>query len=489
MLPPMAFGSHHHNLPIGHPHKAAPSAKAAVKQPSVPRDAGVAGHTAVSGKLAHLAADWEKIYSGPLCLTPSQARFARLFWAGHNLLLTGSAGTGKSYLTKALFAFLRDRRVNVGVTATTGIAAFGIGGQTIHSFCGIGLADEPASNLIAKVFKHGKAKARIRAIDVLFIDEVSMAKGDLLNKVNAVFKAIRHSSAPFGGVQVVFTGDWLQLAPVFKGDETQELAFQSAAWQEAAVRTVLLNEQMRQREDSTLLRVLNDLRVGSTASLHLLDDRIGAAFPADGIEAVRVFCRNVDVDRYNAERLAALPGQAKVYRARDTGDARYTDAFNRNCPAPEVLELKVGAQVLLLVNMDVETRGLCNGSVGVIKSFGPDGVHVMFKNGLALVELNDWSIKEQEVALDGKIILKTVATRRQMPLKVCYAITTHRCQGMTLDRAVVDMSDAFGDGMVYCALSRVRDMGSLSIAAPIPRGAVKANRQCIQFYRDLEDQP
>lgn len=482
MLPPMAFGSHHDSLPTGRPHKAAPSAKPASL--SVPRDPGVPGYVAVSGKLAHLAADWET-YSGPLGLTASQARFARLFFEGHSCLLSGEAGTGKSYLTRALFAFLNARGVKVGMTGTTGVGALQIGGQTLHSFCGLGLADEPLSHLLPKVFKNGKAKARMRAIDVLFIDEVSMAKGDLLNKVNGVLKAVRSSGAPWGSVQLICVGDFCQLAPVFKGDEVQEMAFQCAAWRESGMRTVVLKEQMRQSTGDPLIQVLNDLRIGSTSSLHLLDERVGAAFPADGIEAVRVFCHNANVDAYNAERLAALPGQAKVYRAQDSGLPHHTDAFNRNCPAPEMLELKVGAQVMCLVNRLEED--IVNGSIGIVKAFGPAGVTVQFQSGSALIELNEWSIKEQEVALGGNIVFKVVASRRQMPLKVCYSVTVHKIQGQTLDRAIIDVSKAFADGMVYVALSRVRDMQSLSLASPIPPSAVRVNRQCIQFYRELED--
>lgn len=427
---------------------------------------------------------WQE-HAKTLGLTPSQARFAQAFFTGANVSVSGPAGTGKSYVVQALIAFLIAQGVRVGVTGLTGVAAFAIGGQTLHSFAGVGLADEPVANLLKRVYKHRKAKDRIEAVDVLFIDEVSMAKGDLLNKVSEVFKVIRYNDAAFGGVQLVCSVDWLQLPPIFKGDEVQELAFQCAAWEEAKVQTIVLKEQMRQRGDATLLRVLSDVRVGETGSLHLLDSRIDATFPADGIEAVRIFCRNVDVDRYNAERLAALPGEVKTYTARDTGESYHTDAFNKNCPAPQVLNLKVGAQVMLLVNADVE-GGLVNGSIGVVKAFGPDGVTVQFKDDSLLVEHNDWSIKEQEVALDKRIRFKVVATRRQIPLKVCYAITIHKAQGQTLDRAVVDVGEAFAEGQVYCALSRVRSLDSLSIVGRIPHAAIRVNPACVAFYEMIE---
>jgi ATP-dependent exoDNAse (exonuclease V) alpha subunit len=438
----------------------------------------------VGTKIARLAGEWE-VHAKTLSLTPSQARFAKRFFTGANLLASGEAGTGKSYLVQSIIAFLTQHGVNVGVTGLTGVSAFLIGGQTLHSFAGVGLADEPVSNLLTKLYKNRKAKDRIKATEVLFIDEVSMAKGDLLNKVNEVFKVIRYNDAAFGGVQLICSADWLQLTPVFKGDEVQELAFQSAAWEEAKIETVVLKEQMRQRGDPTFRGVLSDVRVGETKSLPLLEARIGATFPADGIEAVRIFCRNVDVDRYNAERLAALPGAVKTYTARDTGMPHHTDAFNKNCPAPQILDLKVGANVRLLVNENVE-EGYVNGALGVVKAFGPEGVTVQFQQGTLLVQLNEWTIKEQEVGVDGKLRFKTVATRRQMPLRLSWASTIHKCQGQTIDRAILDVGDAFSDGMVYVALSRVRNLESLSLSGRIPASAIRVNQAAVEFYEAIE---
>lgn len=437
----------------------------------------------VGPKIARLWGEWQS-HAKTLGLTPSQARFAERFFTGANMLLTGPGGVGKSFVSKALIAFLVQHKVNVGITATTGIAALNIGGQTLHSFMGVGLADEPVPNLLQRLYKNRKAKARIEAVEVLFIDEVSMAKGDLLDKVNEICKVIRYNDAPWGGIQLCFVSDFLQLPPVFKGDEVQELAFQCRAWKEAKVETVVLKEQMRQRGDQTLLRVLNDLRIGDTGSLHLLDTRIGATFPADGVEAVRIYCHNHTVNAHNAERLAALPGVVKTYRARDTGMPYHTEAFNKNCPAPQVLDLKIGAQVMLLVNM--LDQDLCNGSVGIVKAFGPEGVTVQFKDESALVELNEWQIKEQEAGPDKRIRFKTVATRTQIPLKVCYAITAHKAMGQTLDRAIVDASEAFADGQAYCMLSRVRDLESLSIVGTIPHSAIRVNQAAIEFYEEIE---
>lgn len=433
------------------------------------------------GKVAPLWDVWKR-YSSTLHLTPSQSHFADVFFHGDNCLLSGEAGSGKSYLVKALVNFLRQHRINVAVTGSTGVASFNIGGQTLHSFAGLGLADEPADQLIASVRKKEKVRQRIRSTHVLFLDEISMIKGDLLDKVNAVFRAIRFSNEPFGGCQVVFIGDWLQLAPVFKGQEMQELAFESLAWRAADIQTVVLKEQMRQQTDKVLLNVLNDIRTGNTSSLHLLDARIDAPFPKDGIEPVRIFCKNVDVDGHNKERLRMLSTPAKVFQASDTGSDYHLASLDKNCPAPKWLELKVGAQVMLLKNENIDL-GLCNGSIGIVKEFVNGGVKVQFPKTAAIITHNEWEMKDQEVGADGKMRAKVKATRSQIPLKVCYAVTVHKVQGTTLDRAVVDMAEAFAAGQAYCALSRVRDLESLSIVGSIPKSAIKVDPRCIEFYK------
>ena len=281
------------------------------------------------GKVAPLWDAWRR-HASLLHLTPSQFCFADVFFHGDNCLLSGPAGVGKSFLVKALVDFLGQHRINVAVTASTGVAAFNIGGQTLHSFAGLGLGDEPVDQIISEVMKRGKVKERIRATHVLFLDEVSMIKGDLLDKANAVFRAIRRSNEPWGGVQLCLVGDFLQLNPVFKGQEIQELAFEAVSWRTADIQTVVLKEQMRQHSDPVLLKVLNDVRIGKTDSLHLLDKCIDVSFPKDGVEGTRLFCKNVDVDSHNRERLRMLPTPSKTYVSCDSGVPKYIESLDRN---------------------------------------------------------------------------------------------------------------------------------------------------------------
>ena len=287
-------------------------------------------------------------------------------------------------------------------------------------------------------------------------------------------------------MQVVFSADFLQLLPVFNSfDDDMGLAFDSRAWKEAKVSVVMLKQIMRQAGDGNFAKMLNEIRVGNTDSLHLLKPRIDAKFPNDGIYPVKLYCKNIDVNKFNEKKLKDINKPLKTFNALDSGDEHYFKSFDKNCPAPKELRLKEGAQVILLKNLDTE-NGLVNGSVGVVQSFSNSGILVKFCNGkTGVIELDEWTIKEQNIGFDKKITYRVVATRKQIPLKLAYAVTVHRAQGLTLDRAEVDLNEAFSAGMVYTALSRVIDLESLSVAEFSPQ-RIMVNKQCLDFYVKLK---
>jgi ATP-dependent exoDNAse (exonuclease V) alpha subunit len=416
-------------------------------------------------------------------LTPSQRHFADKFFGGQSLLLTGEAGTGKSFLINALCGFCLSNRIAVAKTASTGIAAFNIGGQTVHSWAGLGFGEEDAYTLIRKIRKNKRAVKRMQMSSILVLDEVSMIKADLLDKLDLILKHYRNSRQPYGGLQVVMVGDFMQLPPVWKTGEDQRFAFNARSWKEAKVQTIELKEKVRQNGDTPFARLLSRVRLGDSSDLSLLSTRINAQFSDNLTEPVRIFCKNVDVDDYNRLRLNALPGPLRSFKSKDWGEERYIEQLNKNCPAPEWLSLKPGAQVMLLTNLDVN-KGLVNGSVGVVRSYAETGVRVDFRGQVIVVEENERSIKEQEATHEG-IKYKTVAQRTQIPLKLAYAVTAHKAQGCTLDRAVIDMGEAFAAGQVYTALSRVRNIESLSITS-LPAEAIRVNTACLEFYRSTE---
>lgn len=414
-------------------------------------------------------------------LTELQKEFFRKFFQHKNIFLTGPAGTGKSYDVNLLFRFLDSEKIFYGKTATTGVAALNIGGTTIHSWSGMGLADDNGMELLNKVAGNSKASNRIKNCKVLVVDEISMAKSDLIEKLDIVCQYIRNDERPFGGIQIVFVGDFMQLPPVFNKFEQELFAFDSQAWKEAKIHTVHLTEIVRQHDEPHFAKFLNEVRMGTVKNLDILNECIGRKFPDDGIKPVKLFCKNFDVNDYNLLELDKIKGPCQVYRAVDEASETWTKFFDKNCPAPTRLELKKGAQVMLLVNLDV-ANGLVNGSVGVVENVYTDCVEVKFESGLHAVEPYNWEIRQNEFDTMSATMKKTVlAKRRQIPLKLAWSLTIHKCQGSTLSRAEINIADAFADGQVYVALSRLRNLKSLCVH-PFSANKIRVNKRCLDFY-------
>jgi ATP-dependent exoDNAse (exonuclease V) alpha subunit len=417
--------------------------------------------------------------------TDCQKKFYEAYFEERNIFISGPAGTGKSYALKGLMDFLSKNGVNVAITATTGVAAYNVGGQTIHSWAGIGLGDLQLDDLIDKVNRNKVAHNRIVETDVLVIDEVSMLKSDLINKLNGLFQSIRFSKEPFGGMQIVYCGDMLQLPPVWKNGEDEEFVFESESWKNSNPKIVYLKEIIRQINDKRFATLLNELRVGCLDNFHILKERVDGQFPDDGIDPVFLYCKNADVEILNKEMLKEVDGDVKRFYAKDTGSPYHTEFFNKHTPIPEILELKIGAQVMLLRNIDVP-NGLVNGSIGKVTGYTSDGnVKVKFKTGEHIITNYSVELREQKPS-KGKLTMEVVASRTQIPLRIAYAVTIHRIQGSTLDRAVIDLSEAFADGMCYVALSRVRDLEAMSLTE-FKHHRVRVNQKCLDFYKEIEE--
>lgn len=394
-------------------------------------------------------------------LTEEQAAIAtRILEGDENVFLTGAAGTGKSYLFKYLKSAMPGR---VAVTASTGIAAVAIGGQTIHSWAGVGLARDPASVLMERM--DPRAKRRWRTTDVLFIDEISMIDAKLYDKLAYIGACLRDVNQPFGDLRVVLCGDFFQLPPV-----DGLYAFQSHAWNA----TMLTLRVVMRCADEALIRMLTRIREGHFEVGWLTDCHIDQKpAPTDGIPPTRLYCTNHDVDAENAARLAELPGNTRVFKSTDTftpvdpegpeGPSRPSRRVKFR--APNTISLKVDAQVTLTRN--TPPWGV-NGSRGIVLSLDP--LRVRFDSGYV------WDCEYTLETHDG-------GTRAYLPLKLAWALTVHKSQGMSLTRVNVDVAKAFDYGQVYVALSRARTKEGLWLSGPPLRaGVVRAHAKVKEFY-------
>ena len=377
-----------------------------------------------------------------------QDKALEIMLRGDNVMLTGPAGAGKSYLLERFVAECKKKRRKVVVTATTGLASAHIGGQTIHSWSGIGLDDHLHDDYIYRMSE--ARKKAIKATKVLIIDEISMMHDYNLNMVDEAMKIVRDNDEPFGGLQVILCGDFFQLPPVSKGGDGN-FVVSSRAWRELNLSICYLEEQHR-TDDLRLQDILNSLREGKTAQKHLEWLRERMRVPPSG-PITRLYTLNVDVERINNEEIARLKGDSHYFLRTSRGKS-YHDITNlqRSVLAPETLQLKVEALVMAVKNDP--SGDFANGSIGVVKSFSSEGLPVvMFRSGKTVtITPQEWELKKND---------RVVAGVTQIPLRLAYAITVHKSQGMTLDTAEIDLSKAFVEGMGYVALSRVRNLENM----------------------------
>lgn len=395
--------------------------------------------------------------------------------SGANVFVTGAPGAGKTYVLNKFIGSARQRGRSVAVTASTGIAATHVNGQTIHSWSGVGVATALTDELLKRI--RPRRKKAINNTDVLIIDEVSMMSAWLLDMVDHVCRNLRNSASPFGGLQVVLSGDFFQLPPVTRGSRagstydplTEQLrrtyfdagknpdgfVTESFAWEQLNVQVCYLTEQHRQ-DDGQLLTVLTDIREGGvTQEDHtVLAERLGRK-PSDDQVAVHLFPVNRQADVLNDVQLDALEGEEHVFEASFAGPASLIDRLRKNVLAPEHLVLKAGAAVMALRN-DQEHQ-FVNGSLGKVTGFAKESKGgwpiVEFENGhTVIMKPADWQM------MDGETVL---ASASQVPLRCAWAITIHKSQGMTLDHAVMNLKRTFAPGMGYVALSRVENLDGL----------------------------
>lgn len=407
----------------------------------------------------------------PIELNKEQAKVVKAFKSGKNVLLTGPAGTGKSATLQEIVSIGKQKDLVFGITATTGAAAVLIGGRTLHSFLGIGLATKPPEVLAEWLRQKFPSKAKLlRMLAFLIIDEVSMLSDELFQYISAFLKALRHNQDPFGGVQLVLSGDFAQLRPV-RGD----FAFKSEEWIKCDFKVVVLREVYRQNGDTKFAEILMRLRDGSCSrdDFAELKKRVGANAPS-GVLPTRLYSLNADVDRINNDAFGRLlkTEVAQAYPMKLPRENKAEAAkWAASCGIPEKVVMCKNAQVVVTWNIDPD-NGILNGTRGRVVNIEPAHVVLELLDG-RLVDVGYHEIAPED---------KKKASIKFMPLKLAYALSIHKSQGMTLDCVEIDLGESiFEYGQAYVALSRARSLESVSFTR-LSKRAFRTHPDVLRFY-------
>ncbi|MDD5720865.1 MAG: PIF1 family DEAD/DEAH box helicase [Candidatus Pacebacteria bacterium] len=394
---------------------------------------------------------------------------------GVNVFLTGEPGAGKTHTINNFVNYLRTRDITPAITASTGIAATHIGGMTIHSWSGIGIRTKLDKYDLDKIASSEYVCKRVRRTRILIIDEVSMLSSNMLDMVDMVCREIKQNDEPFGGIQIIFVGDFFQLPPIIRKDDKENnlnknkqsslisavqplgiFAYESSAWERAGLVVCYLTEQHRQ-DDKDFLSVLSGIRANDFSQMRRKfitarqidhDD-----MPKEALNITKLFSHNIDVDRVNNIELAKLEEDVKLFKMSGSGNDKVVEALKKGCLSPENLELKIGAVVMCTKNNQKEK--FVNGTLGVVRGFEEFSGYpiIKTKNGRKItIPPSDWIVEE-----NGKVRAQIT----QIPLRLAWAITVHKSQGMSMDAAVMDLSQVFEFGQGYVALSRVRRLSGL----------------------------
>ena len=385
----------------------------------------------------------------------NQEKALAILKSGKNIFLTGSAGTGKTFVLNQYIQYLKERKIPVSITASTGIAATHIEGTTIHAWSGIGIKDSLSARNLNDLKEKKYLRKNIDKSKVLIIDEISMLHRKQLNLVNEVLQYFRETDDAFGGIQLILCGDFFQLPPIgnYKESNRDKFSFMSQAWLDADLTVCYLTDQYR-HTDNELNIILNEIRSGNVSenSIKTLSTNNKEL---EEEETTKLYTHNLDVDRINTEHLQSVKGSKKIFKAEIKGNLKLAETVKKSIMAPEILVLKIGARVMFVKNN--HEKGYLNGSLGTVLRYNEDGLPVIrLLNGYEITaETEDWRIEDES----GKLLV----SYQQIPLRLAWAITVHKSQGMTLDHAEMDLSRTFEKGQGYVALSRIKSLSGLQL--------------------------
>lgn len=469
-------------------------------------------------------------------LSPEQQTVCKaVIEGGQSVFFTGSAGTGKSVLMRSIISQFKHKYRKDGdrlaVTASTGLAACVIEGQTLHSWAGIGLGKEPVPELCKKIKRNAKTRQRWLRTKVLVVDEISMVDGELFDKLEQIARTLRNNGRPFGGIQLVVTGDFFQLPPVPDRNSVAKFAFDASTWKTCIEHTILLTHVFRQK-DPVFAAMLNEMRLGKLSPATVANfQRLSRPLEfEDDVEATELFPTRAEVDSANQMRMRMLSGQEMKFESVDAGvsDLMVRNKMLANFMAPEALSLKKGAQVMLIKNMDT---ALVNGSLGKVVSFMDEATFSVYKGDeetfLQAQEPEGGRNEDEKAAARAKIAQarfkgagdrvprywpmvrfalpdgtyrellcqpeewktenqqgEITAKRSQVPLILAWALSIHKAQGQTLNRVKVDLGKVFEKGQAYVALSRATSQAGLQVMR-FDQRKVMVHPKVIDFYEKL----
>ena len=385
----------------------------------------------------------------------NQKQALEVLKSGQSAFVTGPAGTGKTHLLRNFIDFAYKNKRVVAVTASTGLAATHLNGRTIHSWAGIGIHDHVNHEILEKMLNNKPLRERVRETEILIIDEISMLHDYRFEMIDIVCRTLRGSDKIFGGLQVILSGDFFQLPPVQRdGDGQSRFAIYSQVWQALQPVICYLDIVYRQESGNELSEILHALREDRLEETHIqmLHER---RRPNPG-SFTELYCHNQDIDRINALRLEKIPRKVKTFWGKKQDLSRnktLVEQLVKNCLAPEELQLKEDALVMFVKNDP--KRAYINGTMGKVVGFQTANGYPIVQTHAGLkikTELATWKIEQSG---------QDLAAFHQLPLKLAWAITVHKSQGMTLEGAFMDLSKTFEPGMGYVALSRLKNIENL----------------------------
>ncbi len=418
----------------------------------------------------------------------TQEEALKIMKTGVNVYLTGSAGSGKTYTLNKYIEYLNEHDIPVAITASTGIAATHMNGMTIHGWSGIGIRETLTERDLDDLEGKKYLWTRFEKARVLIIDEVSMLHASRLDMVDKVLRRFKGNEAPFGGLQVILSGDFFQLPPINKNKNldndinfsSKEMVFNSNAWKSMRPAICYITEQYRQ-VDETFTEILNKIRSDELEEMHF--EEISKRMNLDIEESqnwTKLYTHNIDVDNLNNLELGKIEGETKIYKMENIGNEVLVGILKKSCLAAETLYLKKGAEVMFIKN-NLE-GSYVNGSRGRVVDFYDEDINTslpiveLYNGKKVYVKKEEWIIEENG---------KKKASITQLPIRLAWAITIHKSQGMSLDSAIIDLSKSFSYGMGYVALSRVRTLRGIHLLGINPN-ALKVDPVILAFDKKLQ---